>query len=96
MLYAVAPLDGSPEGNKPAETPTTERQAGNEDTSHQGQPPQRRFLHQDSFTPQQTVDIPKEERKLSRDGKQAFQRWNESGTNDDDRSTVGELLMQRT
>lgn len=96
MLYAVAPLDGSPEGNKPSAAATTERQAGNEDTSHQGQPPQRRFLRQDSFTPQQTVDIPKEERKLSRDGKQAFQRWNESGTNDDDRSTVGELLMQRT
>lgn len=78
-----------PEGNKPSETPTTERQAWNEDPSLQGQHPPRRFLRQDSFTPQQTADVPKEERKLSRDGKQAFQRWNESGTNDDDRYTVG-------
>lgn len=86
----------SPEGNKPSAAATTEQQAGSEDPSLQGQPPQRRFLLQDSFTPQQTADVPKEERKLSRDGKQAFQRRNESGTNDDNRSTVGEILMQRT
>lgn len=78
-----------PEGNKPSAAPTTGRKAGSEDTAHQGQHPNRRFLRKDSSSPQQTADIPKEERKLSRDGKQAFQRWNESGTNDDDRYTVG-------
>lgn len=96
MLYAAASLDVLPQREQAIGSTYHGAKGSERGYRPSGTAPPRRFLRQDSFTPQQTVDIPKEERKLSRDGKQAFQRRNESGTNDNDCSTVGEILMQRT